>query len=409
MTDVFISYRRDDGGWAGRLFDDVGERYDTFFDTDRRSLDYGDAFPAQTMQALDESRVCLAVIGPEWIEPHNLERLADARDWVRRELDAALGATPRIRTVPVLVGGAQLPPSASLPASLRALVDARNAATITHERWSSDVGELVAALGRWLSGGLPPLPARRDASPVRPYLCLCDRVEQQDKMIDDVQEGAGAKRAHVCVVHGHKWELHTSFLDRVRALRVLEDVLDARESGIACVALQWNRGKAKAGRYADVLRRALKGDAMQRPGASDAQLADYLRTLAQPLVAVLQVTWDDYVASPGIVRGMRDAWHELLAEGAGEAKPAWLWINVTYDDDSQALAEDELAGALPRLAPLTAGQIADWLALDRVKPAVAGYEGRVLALADDERYRAPQGRLRMQSFVDEVLRIVPNG
>ena len=122
MTDVFISYRRDDGGWAGRLFDDIGRRYDTFFDTDRRSLDYGDAFPAQTMQALDESRVCLAVIGPEWIDPRNLGRLVDPRDWVRRELEAALAAAPRVRTVPVLVGGETLPAAESLPVPLRALV-----------------------------------------------------------------------------------------------------------------------------------------------------------------------------------------------------------------------------------------------------------------------------------------------
>lgn len=50
MSDVFISYRRADAGWAGRLLKCLEERFDVFFDTE--DIDSGDLFPQRSESAL---------------------------------------------------------------------------------------------------------------------------------------------------------------------------------------------------------------------------------------------------------------------------------------------------------------------------------------------------------------------
>jgi hypothetical protein len=409
MSDLFISYRREDGGWAGRLYGDLEQVFDVFFDTNRNKIDYGDVFPQRLDEALAECRVCLAVIGPEWASEKNLKRLANPNDWVRREIETSLAASTRMRTVPVFAGKAGVPDASALPASLQPLF-LHNGADLTNENWKSDCKQLIERANGWLKGQVPPrIPA------MLPY--LCDRVAQQDDLIDLIRTGTTAQPIYACVVHGHKLEFHGSFLDRLRYRRVLEDLFNARGIGVACCMLQWNREKARAGRYADVLRRALKSEGMQRPAAMDADLLGYLRSLAQPLVAVVQVTWSDYqFCGSAIVPGLIDAWQALFVEAAqvtGASRvstmPALLWINVTYDSDEQSLDDADkrlISVMLPRLEPVTQGDIADWLAIDEVKRATAGYEARLLALTDDPQCCVATGKVRMQHFVDNVRRIV---
>jgi hypothetical protein len=407
MTDIFVSYRRGDGERARRIALDLGERFDVFVDADREALDFGDSFPDRITQALDECSVCLAVIGPAWLSDENIARLADPNDWVRREIAQAI-ASKRVRTVPVLVGNAVLPDSARLPAMLQPLL-ARNAAKLTPDNWETDFAQLAARAETWLVGGqVPVASARRSIPAVLPY--LCDRVEQQDALVDLIGAGSGGQQAYVCILHGHKWEFHGSFLDRLRHRRVLENLFDARD-GIAVCALQWNREKAKAGQYADVLSRALKADAMQRPAATQAELLVHLRKLAQPLVAVMQVTWSDLERCGGaLVDGLVGAWRSLFADAAktdsSSGMPAVLWINVTYDDDTQALAVPDVAGLLPRLAPVTQDNVSEWLAIDEVKRAVTGFEPKLFALADDESICIERGKMHMLNFVDGVRRIL---
>ncbi len=407
MTDLFVSYRRGDGERARRIARDLGDRFDVFVDADREAIDFGDDFPDRIMQALDECSVCLAVIGPSWLSDDNLARLADANDWVRREIAQAL-ASKRVRTVPVLVGNAALPDVLRLPPLLQPLI-ARNAAKLTPDNWEADFTQLASRAETWLVGGqLPVTSGRRPIPAVLPY--LCDRVEQQDALVDLIGAGNGGQQAYVCILHGHKWEFHGSFLDRLRYRRVLENLFDARD-GVAVCALQWNREKAKSGQYADVLSRALKADAMQRPAATQAELLVHVRRLPQPLVAVMQVTWSDLEHCGGaLVQGFVDAWRTLLVDAAkadpSSGMPAVLWINVTYDDDAQTLASGDLVGLLPRLSPVTQDNVAEWLAIDEVKRMVTGFEPKLLALTDDETACVAKGKMRMLNFVDGVRRIL---
>ena len=120
MASIFISYRRDDaGGHAGRLCD----RLTTRFGDDRIFMDIEDIQPGQHFvrsieQTIGACDVVVAVIGPRWLEMLS-ERAQEAEDFVRHEIGIALARN--ITVIPVLVGGADLPPSDQLPAELSEL------------------------------------------------------------------------------------------------------------------------------------------------------------------------------------------------------------------------------------------------------------------------------------------------
>jgi len=64
---VFISYRQEDsGGWAGRLEDDLADRFGTqrvFRDV---KLPFGVDYQDHIERTLDSVRVVVVVIGPSW-------------------------------------------------------------------------------------------------------------------------------------------------------------------------------------------------------------------------------------------------------------------------------------------------------------------------------------------------------
>lgn len=414
MSDIFISYRRGDGVWARLLARDLGEHFDIFFDGNRDSIDLGDDFPKRIADALKDCRVCLVVMGPEWVTDKNLKRLATAEDWVRREAETALGSK-RVRTVPLLAGGAVFPEAAALPESLQPLLSA-NALTLDDAKWDAVCASLIERAQSWLLGDFARPATKGGMPPALPY--LCDRVPQQDALIEVVTGPALAGSAYVCVVHGHKDELHESFLERVKHRAILENVFSGQgepgELGLSWSRLQWNIERAKAGQFDLLLRRALKNDAMQRFAATDTALVEHLHQLPRPLVAVLQVTWHDVeVCGPGLVPGLIEAWRSLFAEvanleGAGAtpaslAMPALLWINLTYDSDQDEIAKIGASGLLPRLAPVSGAHVQEWLAFDEVKRVVAGHEAEVLDLIEGA------GEIRMRRFVDEVRRILAAG
>jgi hypothetical protein len=88
-------------------------------------------------------------MGPAWVDvtgDDNERRLDDPHDYVRLEVETAL-ADDSVRVVPVLVGGARMPPANLLPESLAALTR-RNAASLVDEHWRSTMEELVEVLER---------------------------------------------------------------------------------------------------------------------------------------------------------------------------------------------------------------------------------------------------------------------
>ena len=92
---IFISYRRDDSGYAaGRLFDRLSQRFGRdrlFMDIDTIGL--GVDFAHSIDEAIAGCDVVLAVIGRDWLtaaDAQGRRRLDDPQDFVRQELVAAL-------------------------------------------------------------------------------------------------------------------------------------------------------------------------------------------------------------------------------------------------------------------------------------------------------------------------------
>lgn len=151
MARVFISYRRADVDDAiSRLRQALQTQFgeDNVF-YDRASLRPGDVFPHQIRTRVRNCQVLLAVVGREWTgassEGDSGSRLDDANDFVRLEVEAAF--EHRVKVMPVLVGGATLPPPGSLPPTLWPLLE-RQAHEIRPEHLDDDISSLIAALNR---------------------------------------------------------------------------------------------------------------------------------------------------------------------------------------------------------------------------------------------------------------------
>jgi formylglycine-generating enzyme required for sulfatase activity len=88
----------------------------------------------------------LVLIGRNWADAKDeggRTRLENPADYVRLEIEAALRRN--IAVTPVLVQGAHMPAPEDLPAEIRDLAY-RNGFELSHNRWESDVGEMVRRL-----------------------------------------------------------------------------------------------------------------------------------------------------------------------------------------------------------------------------------------------------------------------
>ncbi len=159
MSGIFISYRRaDSAGWADRLADLLGKSFgaDALF-MDIHAIEPGMDFVEALTTRLCSCDVLLAVIGPHWVTAQDTlgrRRLDNPTDYVRLEIATALQR--HIRVIPVLVGGATMPPMADVPAALGRLVR-RQAHELSDTRWEYDAHQLVVTLEKAL--GKPALRA----------------------------------------------------------------------------------------------------------------------------------------------------------------------------------------------------------------------------------------------------------
>ena len=151
---IFISYRRDDSrGYAGRLQGDLSRRYSEEHVFRDIEIPPGADFGEYITSLVDKCNVVLAIIGPGWLDARDREgerRLDNPQDWVRLEIERALGRDG-VEVIPVLVDGARLPPREELPASMLAL-RRRNAFEISDRRWDYDVDQLGKHLDGLLRG-----------------------------------------------------------------------------------------------------------------------------------------------------------------------------------------------------------------------------------------------------------------
>lgn len=153
MQSIFISYRREDSeGQAGRLYDDLAAR----FGEDRVFMDVSGIAAGSDFRQVIEDRVSacavlLVVIGKRWLDARDANgqrRLDNPTDFVRLETMLALKRAG-VTVIPVLIGGATMPDAKDLPAELESLAF-RNAAPLSHLRWTSDLEVLVSGLRRVL-------------------------------------------------------------------------------------------------------------------------------------------------------------------------------------------------------------------------------------------------------------------
>ena len=160
MGSVFISYRREDSqGQARALFQDLVARLGrsaVFMDVD--SIALGRDFREVLQERLATCDLMLVLIGPGWLsgtDGAGRRRLDNPTDFVCLEIAAALKR--KIPIAPLLLQGAQMPTAEQLPESIRELAY-RNGFELSHNRWDSDVQELVKRLGL---DARPPLPDDR--------------------------------------------------------------------------------------------------------------------------------------------------------------------------------------------------------------------------------------------------------
>jgi tetratricopeptide (TPR) repeat protein len=142
MSGVFISYRRADSSrWANRLCDHLCMRFgkDLVFQ-DVEDIKLGDDFLQDIRRAIESAEVVLVIIGPDWIKGKLGQRLHQPRDVVRQEVALSLKQVETI--IPILVGGASMPPANRLPQSIKKLAT-RNAAVLRDNRWRADVANLI--------------------------------------------------------------------------------------------------------------------------------------------------------------------------------------------------------------------------------------------------------------------------
>jgi hypothetical protein len=153
VAKVFISHRFDDGGFASVLIEQLLAQRLGPADVlrDSRRLAPGQHFVDSIRELIDQARVVLAVIGPQWLtaQDENGIRALDRRsDWVRRELEAAGNAGHAI--VPVLLDSTPMPSRENLPASLAGLAE-RQCLRFRTTNIETDGPELVNAVAALLN------------------------------------------------------------------------------------------------------------------------------------------------------------------------------------------------------------------------------------------------------------------
>ncbi len=121
MSKILISYRREDSAdVTGRIYDRLIQVFPQSVFRDVDSIPLGVDFRTYLDEQVSKCDVFLAVIGRDWIKAKGRKgksRLEDPGDFVRIEIESAL--KHQIPVIPVLVGGAKIPPAERLPASIQ--------------------------------------------------------------------------------------------------------------------------------------------------------------------------------------------------------------------------------------------------------------------------------------------------
>jgi tetratricopeptide (TPR) repeat protein len=164
---IFISYRWvDSDAIAGRIRDRLGGRYgdDAVFQ-DINSIPFGKDIRQRIQEALAQSDVLIAIIGPQWLgaDERGHARIHDETDAVRIEVETALQKS--IPVIPLLIGTAKMPNAAQLPGSLKKLAFINAAPIDTGRDFHQHMERLFGVLDGTLkdTGGLPSAEATKSS------------------------------------------------------------------------------------------------------------------------------------------------------------------------------------------------------------------------------------------------------
>jgi pterin-4a-carbinolamine dehydratase len=166
---IFVSYRREDSAAeAGRLRTTLlGQFGDEAVFMDTSSIQPGEKWPSGISSALESAEAVLVIIGPEWVRVSDQwgdRRIDEENDWVRKEIEQALGQDKEV--IPVLVREARVPPTDKLPESISALFD-RQAIEIRTSYWDHDIKLLQSRLES--IAGTPVVQESTGPYPAGPY------------------------------------------------------------------------------------------------------------------------------------------------------------------------------------------------------------------------------------------------
>ena len=152
MPGVFLSYRRVDGDWAGRLHDHLFLRFgDDLVFQDVEDIEPGDRWRDVIANQIAGCEAFLVLIGPTWLELRDAEgqrRIAREDDVLRGEIAHAFEQARIV--VPVLAGGAAMPDAKDLPPSIQDVTEWQ-AAELSDEHWVADVEALIDRLRELLA------------------------------------------------------------------------------------------------------------------------------------------------------------------------------------------------------------------------------------------------------------------
>jgi hypothetical protein len=191
---IFINYRRDDDpGFTQALYlrleNEFGEG-DLFMDV-AGQIKPGDNFVDVINAQVAAADVFLVVVGPRW-SSLLATRIGDANDFVVIEIKTALEHGKRV--IPVLVGGASMPRSESVPKSIEAFA-LRQAVGLRPERFKADCQGLINALKENLSAAQQERAARTEAERKAAEAARHEAEEQAALRARAVEESGRAQAA----------------------------------------------------------------------------------------------------------------------------------------------------------------------------------------------------------------------
>lgn len=153
MSKILISYRREDSAdVTGRIYDRLIKVFPQSVFRDVDSIPLGVDFRAYLDEQVAKCNMFLAVIGLDWLRGKGRKgksRLEDPGDFVRIEIESALKR--QIPVIPVLVGGAKIPPAERLPSSIEDLSYRNGLVVRPDPDFHKDMDRLIIHLKRQVS------------------------------------------------------------------------------------------------------------------------------------------------------------------------------------------------------------------------------------------------------------------